>query len=197
MAVVIFAVFMSVGCQSVPKPLSDEEIVTFNTEFFNGDTNNMNNMLLSSEYSKPEEINLFQLFYNGMEGGTGTVSENELSMLTELSSDAPYLDIVKVTADEMDAFLQEKLGIGLETTRKTGLDSFYYLKEYDSYYLIAGDTNFDWCTVTSGTWEAGKKLTLEYEKAYEGGRWTVTLQKTDAGYRFISNRKADSCEKSF
>lgn len=50
----------------------------------------MNNMLLSSEYSQPDEINLFELFYNGVGGAFGEVSEDELSMLTELCSDAPY-----------------------------------------------------------------------------------------------------------
>lgn len=179
------------GCRTASDALSEEEIAMFNTEFFNGGTNNMNNRLLSSEYSKPDEIDLFQLFYNGAGGALDQVSEDELSMLTELCSEAQYLDIVKVTADEMDAFLQEKLGIGLEETQKTGLDSFYYLEDYDGYYLIVGDSNFDWCTVTSGTWESDSKLTLEYEKEYEGGRWIVTLQKNDGGYLFISNRKTD------
>ena len=71
-------------------------------------------------------------------GAFGEVSEDELSMLTELCSDAPYLDIIKITANEMDAFLQEKMGISLAETKKTGLDSFYYLEQYDSYYLIMG-----------------------------------------------------------
>lgn len=190
-AVMFLVALMLSGCQTASNALSEEEIAMFNTEFFNGGTNNMNNRLLSSEYSKPDEIDLFQLFYNGAGGELDQVSEGELSTLTELCSEAPYLDIVKVTADEMDAFLQEKLGIGLEETQKTGLDSFYYLKEYDGYYLIVGDSNFDWCTVTSGTWESNSKLTLEYEKEYEGGRWIVTLQKNDEGYHFISNRKTD------
>ena len=60
------------------------------------------------------------------------------------------------------AFLQEKMGISLAETKKTGLDSFYYLEQYDSYYLIMGDSNFDWCMVTSGTWESNNKLILKY-----------------------------------
>lgn len=186
-----FVILMFSGCQMASGTLSEEEIALFNTEFFNGETKNMNNMLLSSEYSQPDEINLFELFYNGVGGELDEVSENELSMLTELCSDAPYLDIVKITANEMDAFLQEKLGISLEETQKIGLDGFCYLEQYDSYYLIMGDSHFDWCTVTSGTWESNNKLILKYEKEYEGGQWVVTLQKTDEGYLFISNQKAD------
>lgn len=187
----ISAVFFFSGCGITSNPLSEEELTKFNTEFFNGETTNMNNRLLSSEYSKPEEIDLFQLFYGGIGNVYDQISENEKSKLTELCSDAPYLDIVKVTTDEMDAFLQEHLGITLEETQKRGLDSFYYLEEYDSYYLIIGDTNFDWCVITSGTWESKDMLTLEYEKEYAGGQWSVTLQKTDDGYIFISNRKVN------
>lgn len=164
-----FMILMFSGCQMASGTLSEKEITVFNTEFFNGDITNMNNMLLSSEYSQPDEINLFELFYNGVGGAFGEVSEDELSMLTELCSDAPYLDIIKITANEMDAFLQEKMGISLAETKKTGLDSFYYLEQYDSYYLIMGDSNFDWCMVTSGTWESNNKLILKYEKEYEGG----------------------------
>ena len=87
--------------------------------------------------------------------------------------------------------MQEKMGISLAETKKTGLDSFYYLEQYDSYYLIMGDSNFDWCMVTSRTWESNNKLILKYEKEYEGGQWVVILQKTDDGYLFISNQKAD------
>lgn len=186
-----FMILMFSGCQMASGTLSEKEITVFNTEFFNGDITNMNNMLLSSEYSQPDEINLFELFYNGVGGAFGEVSEDELSMLTELCSDAPYLDIIKITANEMDAFLQEKMGISLAETKKTGLDSFYYLEQYDSYYLIRVDSNFDWCMVTSGTWESNNKLILKYEKEYEGGQWVVILQKTDDGYLFISNQKAD------
>ena len=186
-----FMILMFSGCQMASGTLSEKEITVFNTEFFNGDITNMNNMLLSSEYSQPDEINLFELFYNGVGGAFGEVSEDELSMLTELCSDAPYLDIIKITANEMDAFLQEKMGISLAETKKTGLDSFYYLEQYDSYYLIMGDSFFDWCMVTSGTWESNNKLILKYEKEYEGGQWVVILQKTDDGYLFISNQKAD------
>lgn len=183
----VFLILIISGCQSEPDVLSESEVEVFSTEFFNGGTDNMNNMLLSSEYSRPEEINLFELFYNGMKGAYAQISEAELAALTELCMDAPYLDIMKVTTEEMDTFLQKNMGIGLEQTQKKGLDSFYYLEEYDSYYLVHGDTNFAWCTVVSGTWIDDNMLEMEYEKEYEEGRWIVTLQKTETGYLFVSN----------
>lgn len=54
-----FMILMFSGCQMASGTLSEKEITVFNTEFFNGDITNMNNMLLSSEYSQPDEINLF------------------------------------------------------------------------------------------------------------------------------------------
>lgn len=188
-AILILTVLVCAGCGKASKTLSEEEIAVFNTEFFNDGINNMNNMLLNSEYGKPAEIDLFELFYGGM-GQWDQESEEELALLSELDSEAAYLDVVKITSGEMDAFLREKLGVGLSETQKTGLDRFYYLEDYDSYYLVVGDTNFRWCNVVSGTWEGKDLLTLEYEKADEEGRWLVTLRKTDAGYLFVSNRKA-------
>ena len=183
-AVIFIVVLMISGCQKAPRNLSDEEIAVFNTEFFNTGVDKMNNMLLSSEYSRPEEIDLYLLFYNDAD----QVSEDEIAQLTELYSEAANLDITKVTTEEMDAFLQENLGLGLEDTEKRGLDDFFYLEDYDSYYIVHGDTNFKWCTVISGIWESDDKVTLEYEKRDEEDRWTVTLQKTDDGYLFISNQ---------
>ena len=181
---IVAVVLMISGCQKAPRNLSDEEIAVFNTEFFNTGVDKMNNMLLSSEYSRPEEIDLYLLFYNDAD----QVSEDEIAQLTELYSEAANLDITKVTTEEMDAFLQENLGLGLEDTEKRGLDDFFYLEDYDSYYIVHGDTNFKWCTVISGIWESDDKVTLEYEKRDEEDRWTVTLQKTDDGYLFISNQ---------
>lgn len=77
----------------------------------------MNNMLLSSEYSQPDEINLFELFYNGVGGAFGEVSEDELSMLTELCSDAPYLDIIKSQQMKWMLFAG-KMGISLAETKR-------------------------------------------------------------------------------
>lgn len=179
------------GCGKTSDILSEDEIKMFNSDFFNGGTYNMNNMMLSSEYDQAENIDLFQLFYNGIDGITDQVSEEEKALLQELNSEASYLDIAKVTKDEMNAFLEEKLGIRLDETQKNGLEKFYYLDQYDSFYLVVGDTNFDWCTVTSGIWKSDNELILEYTKEYGDGQWHVVLKKTDNGYLFVSNEKTE------
>ena len=131
--VFIGCVVMISGCGKTSDILSEDEIKMFNSDFFNGGTYNMNNMMLSSEYDQAENIDLFQLFYNGIDGITDQVSEEEKALLQELNSEASYLDIAKVTKDEMNAFLEEKLGIRLDETQKNGLEKFYYLDQYDSF----------------------------------------------------------------
>ncbi len=167
--------------------LSESEIYGFNSGFFNSQADIMNNMLLSSEYAHPGEIDLFQLFYNGMNRGEDQISLEEIRLLAEMDSMAPELDVMKITADEMDAFLRKKLGIGLEETEKKGLEQFYYLEEYDSYYVVAGDTNYEQCAVVSGVWESEDVLRLEYTRGSENGRWEVTLRWNGDDYLFISN----------
>lgn len=171
--------------------LTESEIIGFNKGFFNSEADIMNNMLLSSEYTAPSEINLFRLFYNGISGTTSQISEKELSLLTELDSAAPNLDIVKVSRNEMENFLRERLGIGLDDTQRKGLDDFYYLEEYNSYYVIAGDTNYEYYTVLSGCWEPDGRLRIIYTKENDEERWEVTLQKVKDGYLFVSNTRAD------
>jgi len=175
--------------EAYPIALSEEEIQMFNAGFFNVATNNMNNMLLASEYEKPEEIDLFETFYNGVGTEASLVSKEEIALLTTLDSQAPYLDIVKITAAEMDAVLQEKLGVELDKMSKIGLENFYYLEPYDSFYIVKGDTNFDWCTVISGNWWSENTVSLEYEKESDNSRWIVTLQKTNSGFQFVSNKR--------
>lgn len=62
-----FMILMFSGCQMASGTLSEKEITVFNTEFFNGDITNMNNMLLSSEYSQPDEITCLSYFIMALE----------------------------------------------------------------------------------------------------------------------------------
>ena len=138
--------------------------------------------------SENEIIRFCGEFFNSE---TDQISEEELAMLTEMDSAAPYQDVFRITAGEMDAFLQEKLGIGLEDTQKAGLEDFYYLQEYDSYYVITGDTNYEHCTVLSGLWVSEDRLILEYTKESEEEQWEVALRKVKDGYLFVSNVRAN------
>ena len=93
------------GCGKTSDILSEDEIKMFNSDFFNGGTYNMNNMMLSSEYDKAGKYWFISaILITESIGITDQVSEEEKALLQELNSEASYLDIVKVTKDEMNAF---------------------------------------------------------------------------------------------
>lgn len=161
----------------------------FNTEFFNvGSGVCMTNMLLSSYYDTAADIDLYELFYNGMDEQE-TITDEERAALVEICQWATEVGVSKVSAARMDAFLQEYLGVTLDETNKKNLDQFFYIEEYDAYYNAHGDTNFQRCTVLSGERDEDGVITLTYEQ--EGGKkGIVTLKESGDGYRFMSNREA-------
>ena len=74
-------------------------------------------------YDRPEDINLYELFYCEM--GDGEISDAELVAALGYDSweDMPCPGY-KMTAGEMDRLLVEYTGRSLEETNKVGLDQF-------------------------------------------------------------------------
>ena len=163
------------------------DIDWFNTEFFNvGSGVCMMNMMLSSYYDTAADIDLYELFYNGPTGIQEEVTEAEQTAIGPVAFEHYP---IKTQRTEMDAFLQEYAGVTLDETNKKNLDQFIYLEEYDAYYLLHGDTNFQRCTVISGEKNADGVITLTYEQ--EGGKkGIVTLKESGDGYQFLSNKEA-------
>lgn len=168
--------------------LTQEELDYFNQEFFNGSTGKLHNQFLTSEYTSPSEINLFELFYNGIDGTAAQLSQGEREQLSELEPTTEYSGVIKVTRQEMDQVLEGGLGIGLTDTQQQGLELFYDLGQSNAYYLVHGDTNFQWCTITSGTHISDCQVRLQYTKD-DGTAWEVTLESRSDSYVFCSNVK--------
>ena len=163
------------------------DIEWFNTEFFNvGSGVCMTNMLLSSYYDTAADIDLYELFYNGPTGIQEEVTEAEQTAIGPVAFEHYP---IKTQRTEMDAFLQEYLGVALDETNKKNLDQFIYLEEYDAYYLLHGDTNFQRCTVTSLEQNEDGTITLTYEQE-SGEKGIVTLKGSKGSYQFVSNKEA-------
>ena len=145
----------------------------------------MRNMLLSSQYSTIADIDLFQLFYNGIPEVQLEISDEEKNTLVKSDEAAQYLDIIKITQPMIDIFLQEYAGVNMDDTNQVGLDQFIYLEEFDAYYLIHSDTNYARCNIVSGTESEGGYILLDYEM--NGRKGIVTLKNIEGDYRFISN----------
>ena len=184
----------------VTRPLTGEELAFFNTEFFNHDTDvdgvvraNPHNQFLTCLYNVPQEINLYDLFYDG--GGVREApSQEELEQLGVLAEDGSQIcPTDKFTRADMDAFLLENTGLTLAQTNQVDLDAFDYLPEYDAYYHTHGDTNYRSVTFTSGQ-RRGDYVQLYWKDFYYGGETNecvTLLDRGDGQYWFVSHLLLD------
>ena len=175
------------------RPLTGDELAYFNEEFFNGDAFNIHNQFLNSLYEKPEDIDLFELFYCGIPNsetynGITTSSDEELRLV--YGDTLPDCARYKATTADMDGVLKEYTGLTVAETNGVGLENFTYLPDYDAYYWAHGDTNYRGnVTFTAGEREGGT-IRLYFEDFHYGSYGTecVTLQaQEDGSYWFVSH----------
>ena len=172
-------------------PLTQDEISWFNDEFFNGEYINIHNQFLFSVYDKPQDIDLFELFYCGTPDNQDSFpsqEEKDKVVAEEGLSEEPDCMCQKNTTADIDAVPQENMGITLDETNKVGLDRFTYLPEYDAYYYFHGDTNYLGCFMKSGFRDKDGNVYLYYETltGYQNER-ELLLKKNGDGYLFYSN----------
>ena len=188
-----------VGCASNESakiaPLTEEELEYFNgDDFFNGEPINIRNQFLSSLYSTPENINLFELFYCGS-GLEEALTETELAAVIAYNGweQTPDCGCTKISRANMDAVLTEYMGLTLADTEKIGLENFTYLEEYDAYYFYHGDTNYrGMATLFSSGEREGNTIRLFYSDQFMAdGDKVLTLKAQGTGYLFVSNQKSD------
>ena len=183
------------------RPLTGEELSFFNTQFFNSQTTNesggvqatLHNQFLTCLYADPQDINLFDLFYNGVDTWEAP-SQAELEQLGVLAMDGSQIcPTYKLTTEAMDAFLLENTGLTLAQTNKVDLDAFDYLPGYDAYYLTKGDTNYRSVTFTSGERE-GSYIRLYWKDYFYGSETNECVTLLDRGegqYWFVSHLLVD------
>ena len=197
-----FLIGLGVGCTFTGgrserwEPLTEEELAFFNGDgFFNGDYLNIRNQFLSSTYENPEDIDLFALFYCG-DGSAGSAAapegvdpaELERAMLDALGGAEPDCGATMLTTAQMDAVLEEYLGLTLAETNQVGLDGFTYLPEYDSYYHFHGDTNYRGSVAFTGGERNGNLVRLTYDDTFiADGIKEVTLREHGDSWQFVSN----------
>lgn len=143
---------------------------------------------LLSDYDVPRDVKLEEVFYGGAGFGEWIPEEDIPLYLEAAGTEEIYTDCLKLPGQDIEDFLQRKLGIGLEDM-SSPLDMLYLAKT-DSYYHEAGDTNYAPFACTGGI-RQGDTYTLHFTPAADwlegfGDRETVLL-KTGDGYRFLSN----------
>ena len=123
------------------RPLTGDELAYFNEEFFNGDAFNIHNQFLNSLYEKPEDIDLFELFYCGIPNsetynGITTSSDEELRLV--YGDTLPDCARYKATTADMDGVLKEYTGLTVAETNGVGLENFTLPGERDLHRRRAG-----------------------------------------------------------
>lgn len=144
---------------------------------------------LLSEYIIPEEADLGEVFYSGA-GLQEEISEEEITAyLTVNQQEEMYTDCVKVPREAAEKLVQERLGLGLEEMDTDSIG--VYLPEFDAYYHECGDTNYLGFTCVNGLVN-GNVYTLDFQADldwdYDYANVRTILEKTESGYRFISNQ---------
>lgn len=173
-------------------PLTGAELTYFAEEWFNGDDFNIRNQFLNSLYDRPEDIDLYNLFYCGS-GLPETISDQELAEEGNWATDGELIcPLEKNSRANMDAVLTQYAGLTVDETNQVGLEGFSYREEYDAWYHAHGDTNYyPQVDITAGR-RQGDLIHLYYRETFrpDRGDWgCVTLRDLgDGNYWFVSNQ---------
>lgn len=147
-------------------------------------------------YTSPKEIDLSTVFYDGAGVGamvSDTWGEQEhQAVLNAVGINEFYIPVYKVTRVAVEAVVQEKLGISIDDVESDITDGFYYVEAYDAYYQAHSDSNLNPVTITGGKNDGAGLYIIEYDYNFDTNKkMIVTLRKTDTGYQFVSNVKAE------
>lgn len=192
-AILCAATFTGSVSRTVDGTLSGAEIRYFNQEFFNqvGDSpEGIRDHFLTSRYERPEDIDLFELFYCGVYEADGQRPGEAISYdFGQYDADCPT-DVLP--AKLLDAILRQYTGLGLRETTGKGLENFDCPEE-GIYTHTHGDTNDPGEVRIFAGEREGDAVTLYYTTAARQDWHRLTLREgEDGSYQFRSNLP---CEK--
>lgn len=150
---------------------------------------------LLSEYIMPVEVNLGEVFYSGA-GASEDISDDEIvAYLRACDQEEMNTDCVKVSKQSVESVLDKRLGLTLDEVNLS--DIGVYLPEYDAYYHECGDTNYMAFTCVEGL-ANNNVYTVDFvadvDWDWEFSKVRTIMEKTEEGYRFISNTSMVSPE---
>lgn len=158
-----------------------------------------NNGLLVSVFDDVSDIDLSQVFYNGA-GVTNSVTEEERELYCRtLGIDPAPLDMTKITTAQANGFLAKWLGIGLSgvNTSLADYDGWLYLEDYDAYYFLHGDTNYQELDFISGEAAADQKqISVVYSLGEPAEYRTATIKMNDDGECTLISNCSHSAQES-
>ena len=174
-----------------PRELQRGELKAF-TNWIDTADDRANYGFLLSEYEDPRELDLNQLLYTGAGMETPSLTEDERQAYLEITGQPEiYTDVVRLTTEQIDGFLEQKTGYALD--EMTGPFDWTYLEETDAWVHQHGDTNYMPFTCVRG-WET-EKGSFELECVPGDGQLTpdlypscrLRLARHGDDYRVLSN----------
>lgn len=159
---------------------------------------------LTSDYTEPKEIDLWQLFYNGIPGADNTLREEEKAYLeSQWGEEAFQQDCYRISTEQMDEILRAYLGISFRDTLGVGLENFTYWEESDCYYKWGGDANVRWVRIHSayaqedGTIALCYSTTVSLEFVQVDPPKVAVLRPVGGTYQILSNRPVNPEQVKF
>ena len=189
------------GTISYPRELSKQELQDFTAWISAKD----NYGFLLSEYERPQDINLDEVFYAGAGLELSSLKEEETAAYLEANEQEEiYTDTIRLSTKQIQEFVLEKTGIVYEDMAIPL--SWIYLADYDIYVSEHGDTNYSNYSCVSGqqigedTYELdcvpGDDHAPSPFSSCPFSSCQVTLKKSENGYQFCSNRFVKELDNS-
>ena len=172
--------------------LTQTEIDYINNEIFhNVEVAYFPNKFLQCYFKTFEEIDLGELFYNGLGFDENIeVTEEEKNALIAIGGELGFGGVIKLPEERIDEILKKYTGQGIEFFRDQLNESFYYLEEYKSYYRVTGDVSFMYHEMESDYRTSDGYLVLFYRFNSGVDSWIckVTVRENeDRSFQFVSN----------
>lgn len=130
-----------------------EQLKKYEKDF---NTSEINGFIISTNtYTKPSEIDLEQVFYNGA-GFNNEVSKEELEEYKKIRN-YYETDIVKITTKQAEKVYYDNTGEKLENLKER-LKNWTYIEKYDAYYKENSDINFEEVHCIKGIMDKQNKI---------------------------------------
>ncbi len=181
--------------QPIPGTLTAAQLQAFE-DFLNDPENN--GFVGFNRYPSPDKIDLNAVFYDGAGFETNLDQWSEAEKQAVLAA-LDWGDFIqqptKIPRAYADRLLKKKLGLYLADFNNE-IRYFTYVEACDAYYDIHGDTNVMHITVLGGEIDKNGRYIVRYanEDYLLDEVFTVTLCKTEEGFRFLSNVSDDETD---
>ena len=119
-----------------PEPTEDPKIVETRSLLSSG----WFNQALTSTYSEPEYLDLYEFFYNGFAEESKKPTDEEWELLKNIPGFTKGYNLIRLPASKMNEVLLRYFGRTLESNC-IGLDKFTYLESTDCYYHMTLESN--------------------------------------------------------